>query len=226
MEHQCQRCNALVPDSAPFCPNCRAPQIRVRVPEPNWEGADTYTSPAPEAAPSYPPRPDVEWQHPSRLNAQIALRSALIAGLLAALAGVVPLRGAIVIVLPLAGALSVALYRRRAQTPELSPRAGFRLGALTGLIASVISLVLTALATLMAHGENELREVITNSIHQAQERAGDPQSREAMKYFLTPEGMMIMMILGSVFVVVAFVLLGGLGGALSGSLRGKGSRSE
>lgn len=160
------------------------------------------------------------------MNAQVAWRSALIAGLLAALAGVLPVRGAIVIVLPLAGALSVALYRKRALTARISPRAGFRLGALTGLIASVISLVLTALATLLAHAENELREVIVNSIHQAQERAADPQSRQAMEYFLTPQGMMLMMVLGSVFVIIAFVLLGGLGGAFSGSFRAKTNRSE
>jgi hypothetical protein len=38
--------------------------------------------------------------------------------------------------------------------------------------------------------------------------------------------MMLMMVLGSVFVIIAFVLLGGLGGALSGSFRAKTNHSE
>jgi hypothetical protein len=228
VEHTCQRCNSVVRDSVPFCPNCRAPQIRVRIPEAGPEGPGTHSPPDIPTLSADPAalRGKTEWHNPANLNFQIALRTAASGGALGAIAGIMPLRAAFVVILPLAGALCVALYRRRTFIYRLPRRAGFRLGALTGLFASAIWLALSTLATLASHGESELREAMVRSIHQAQDRAADPQTREAFSYFLSTQGMVVMLILGTILVVIAFVLLGGLGGALAAALSGTKTHSE
>jgi hypothetical protein len=55
-------------------------------------------------------------------------------------------------------------------------------------------------------------------IQQAQARNPDPQARQAFEYFMTSQGMALMMVFGFVFMGVLFVLLSGLGGAISASL--------
>ena len=100
-----------------------------------------------------------------------------------------------------------------------------RLGALAGLFGSLIFLLVTAAATLVFHAENQMREAMIQSIHQAQSRAVDAQARETLNYFLSPQGLLVMMIIGAVLVTIVFALLGGLGGALSASASSK-SHSE
>ena len=210
-------------DSSPFCPNCGAPQIRVTLPERNWE-VPLHSEPG---APStvQPVQRDPGDKKTTDTRRQSAVRAALNAGVLAAVLGMVPLPGAFLIALPLAGVISVRLFRRRTQLRLISVGTGFRLGALTGLFGAIISLLITVVGTLIFHAENQLRDAIVKSIHQAQARAVDAQAREALNYFLSPPGMLVMVILGAILVTAVFVVLGGLGGALSASASGR-SRLE
>ena len=48
--------------------------------------------------------------------------------------------------------------------------------------------------------------------------AADPQARQSLEYFLTPGGMAFLMIFGSAFMCVLFVILSGIGGAISAAL--------
>jgi uncharacterized Tic20 family protein len=164
-------------------------------------------------------------QHVPDTYRQNAVRAALNAGVLAAVLAMIPPPGTFLIALPLAGFVCVRLFRRRARLEAVKPKTGFRLGVLAGLFGALISLLITAVGTLMFHAENQLRETIIQSIHQAQARAADAQAREALNYFLSPQGLLVMMVLGAILVTVVFALLGGLGGAISATASSK-SHSE
>jgi len=95
---------------------------------------------------------------------------------------------------------------------------GFRLGSLTGFFGFLIFVVLTAVETVAFHAQNELRDAMMQAIRQAQARSADPQARQMLDYFMTPQGLAIMMIFGFIFMCILFVVLSGLGGALSAAL--------
>ena len=118
------------------------------------------------------------------------------------------------------------LYRRRNWLVEPPPSAGFRLGALSGLLGYGIFLILAAVQLAVSHGQNELRDAMIDAVHRQQERNADPQARQMLEYFLTPHGLMLMMVLGLVLMGVLFVVLSGAGGAISAALlRRKGPPS-
>ena len=96
--------------------------------------------------------------------------------------------------------------------------AGFRLGAIAGFFGFAIFVMLAAIETVAFHAGNELRGALVQAVKQAQERAADPQSRQMMEYFLNPGGLMFMMVIGFVFMLIAFVLLSGMGGSISAAL--------
>jgi hypothetical protein len=163
---------------------------------------------------------------PVRPDTSTVLRSALNAGVIAAILSSIPIGAAFVFALPFAGFLSILFYRRRTRVEEPSPRLGFRLGSLTGFFAFLIFVFLTAIETVAFHAQNELRDAMLQAIRQAQARNADPQARQLLEYFMTPQGLGIMMIFGFIFMCILFALLSGLGGALSAALlRRKGPRS-
>ena len=55
-------------------------------------------------------------------------------------------------------------------------------------------------------------------LQQAAANSPDPQAHQFANYFASPQGMTVLMIFGLVFICVAFVLLAGMGGAISASL--------
>jgi hypothetical protein len=97
----------------------------------------------------------------------------------------------------------------------LSPGGGFKLGALCGAFGSGIFAVLTAVNTLAFHAQNEFRAAMIEAVHRAQARNPDPQAQQMLEYFTSPHGLVVMLVLGFVFICVAFVLLSGVAGALS-----------
>jgi len=154
---------------------------------------------------------------------QAAVRSALNAGAIAAVLSLLPL--GFILALPLAGYLGVRMYRRRSAAPELSTGAGFKLGALCGLFGSVVFAALTAVNTLAFRAQSEFRGAMIEAVRHAQARNPDPQARQMLEYFTSPHGMIVMLVMGGVFICVAFVLLSGLGGAVSAALlKNKGPR--
>jgi hypothetical protein len=145
------------------------------------------------------------------------LRAAIYAGLVAAVLASIPLRPAFLFALPIGGVIAVILYRRSAIGLEPSTRFGFKLGALTGLFAFVILLVLLAIGTLAPSGQNELRQTMLQTLKQVQERAADPQSRQMVDYLMTSQGMATIMIASFILLAIFFVLLSGIGGAAAAS---------
>lgn len=169
-----------------------------------------------------PPRSAVPGRgEPTLRNRSSAWRSAATAGLVGALLSILPF--GFLLAFPLAGFLSVLFYRRRTWGVELSPSAGFRLGLLTGMLGFALFIMLAALDTVVSHAGGEIRQTMVDAVHRQQARTPDPQARQILDYFLTPNGLAVMIIVGLIFMGIVFVLLAGLGGAASASrLRGKG----
>ena len=156
------------------------------------------------------------------LDRQAAVRSALNAGAIAAVLCLLP--WGFIVAMPMAGYFGVRLYRHRSLAQELSPRAGFRIGALSGLFGFLIFTVLAVVVTLAAQAEDKLRTAIIDAVQRAQALYPDHRL-QWFDYFTTPHGMVVYVILSAVFSWVAFVLLSGVGGAVSASaLRKKGPR--
>lgn len=177
------------------------PQLATRVPA------------APVAPATLAPHPP---EVPARSEASIrntssAWRSAATAGLVGVLLSLLPL--GVVLGFPLAGFLAVIFYRRRTWGVELSPSAGFRLGLLTGFAMSVV------LGPLVAFSTGSDRQRLIDGLHQQQARALDPQARQMLDYFLTPNGLATLIIASLIVAGILFVLLSGLGGAVSAWLQ-------
>ena len=152
----------------------------------------------------------------ARADAHAELRPALYAGIIAAVLSMIQ-PASLILALPLSGFLSVLLYRRRSTGEDPRPLTGFRLGALTGLFAFGV-LLLIAVGTLAFQAQGTVHAQMVQMILQAQARSADPQAKQVFDYFLTPQGMAFMMIVGFVFMSIIFVLLSGVGGAISASL--------
>ena len=98
---------------------------------------------------------------------------------------------------------------------------GFRLGGLSGLFAFGTFAALKVIETLALGEQNELRDALFQAVRQAQARNPDPQARQVMDYFLTPQGLVWMIVLGLIFMAITFVLLSAIGGAVSAALLGR-----
>jgi MFS family permease len=146
---------------------------------------------------------------------QAAVRSALNAGAIAAVMSLLPF--GFILAMPLAGFLGVRLYRRRGLPQELSTGAGFKLGALCGAFGCAIFTVLAAILTLASHAQNEFQDKMIEAVRHAQAGYPDTQARQ-LDYFITPQGLVVMMVLTFVSFCVAFVLLSGVGAAISAAL--------
>lgn len=151
-------------------------------------------------------------------DARSELRAAFYAAIVAAVLSLIQPRGGFILTLPLGGLLSVLLYRRLSLGSEPSLRTGFRLGAISGLFVFGLLMIVIAVGTLALHSEADTHAQVIQIIQQAQARNPDPQARQAFEYFMTPQGMAFMMVVGFVFMGVLFVLLSGVGGAISASL--------
>ncbi len=150
------------------------------------------------------------------LDRPAAVRSALHAAAIAAVLCLLPL--GLIVAIPMAGYFGVRLYRRRSVAPALPPGAGFKLGALSGLFGFLIFTALKVVNTVAIGAQSELRDAIIEAVRRAQARNPDPQARQMLEYFTSPHGMVVFVILAAVISCVAFVLLSGLGGAISAAL--------
>lgn len=208
MDHPCHKCAQAVEDGVPFCSHCGAPQIRVALPE-VASLVVTASSSAPSVVVSDVPRM-AAIQLPMRW-AQ-ALRSCSAAAMIAVAAmflGLAPPAA-----LPGAGFLAVAFYRRRHPGTVVRAGLGARLGAASGLFCSMFLGIALGIAATVPEIRAKLHEQMLEAMQKAASRGGDV---EVLK---TPEGLVMLMMVG----VVVFILLATLGGALGGALLGRRDR--
>lgn len=206
MEHACYKCGSNVEDGIPFCPQCNAPQIRV-------EGASAEAVSAAELAgvslPDHYDGTTIRWAD--------ALPSAALAGLIAAFLMFIPL-GAFGLGMLAAGVLCVLFYRRRNPLSNLTPGMGARLGLVSGTLGFGIFAVFSAVGTLIFHTGGQLRAAMLEAIEQSAARSSDPQAQQIIQYLKTPPGLALMMGLSLGVVLVAFLILSSLGGAVGAAM--------
>jgi hypothetical protein len=202
-----------VDDNSAFCPTCEAAQVHAT----SKEYSRSPVSVAADGTPALIGAASLPGIGASA-DAHAKLRSAVYGAIVAAVLSLIQPGASFILALPLGGFLSVLLYRRRSVGDDAMPRAGFRLGALTGLFGFGRLILLTAVGTLAFHAQDDMHAQMVQIIHQAQARNPDPQAHQVFDYFMTPQGMAFMMIVGFVFMCILFVLLSGVGGAISASL--------
>lgn len=213
VEHLCPRCNSSVDDNSPFCPKCEAAQVR-STPK---EYSRSPVTVAVEATPAFLNAGTFP-KATANGDARAELRAAFYAAIVGAVLSLVQAGTGFLLALPIAGSLSVLLYRRFSLKSEPSPRTGFRLGAISGLFAFGLLMIVIAAVTLAVHNEADVHAQVIQMIHQAEARNPDPQARQGFEYLTTPPGMAFLMVVGFVFTGVLFVVLSGIGGAISASL--------
>ena len=126
--------------------------------------------------------------------------------------------GLAILALPLSGTFCVRLYGRHSSAGDLTAGVGFRLGARAGVIASLVFLVLKALRILGVHAEDAVRNGAIETVQRTGQLYSDQQVREMVELLKTPEGLAFFLILGAFVVCALFVVLCGLGGAVSAVL--------
>lgn len=214
MDHHCHRCGSIVDNDTSFCSHCGAPQLRF-APLSDDEAAITGDDTRGTATYAGDSRA-VDWQ--KAFGA--ALSIALPIGALTALPGVSlgfffwVVGGAMVV---------VALYRRRRPGALLDNRSGFRIGALTGLLAAYISAALVAGLQLLERYKFHLGAAMDREYTQRMEQstamvqAGadtEAQMRAYLHFLLTPDGRATMSLAGTALISLTMILFAGIGGLL------------
>jgi hypothetical protein len=196
-----------VEEGVPFCRHCKAPQIRVIVPEPVEIAAPSESEAGVSEQPATVGRVSIQWSK--------GFPAAAIGGLLSALSMFLPF-GTLGIGMALAGYFCVVLYRRRT-LGQITRGLGGKLGAVSGLLGFVMFAVWTAVQVAVFHAGGELREQLMKAIEQSAAGNPDPNVQTAVAQLKTPEGLAVMMGLGLFITLVGLVVLGSIGGAIAGA---------
>ena len=209
MEHVCHNCGVTLGDEKNFCPQCKAPQIRVLPPD------NTGLSPLDAEVPGQPLQ--LAQFDPKAIQWSQALPTAGLAALVASIFMVVPLSGFGLGMLT-AGALAVILYRRRSPGADLTAGIGAKLGAISGVMGFAIFGIVAGLGATFFDAGGQLRTSLLQAVEQSAARATDPQARQIFEYFKTPQGLAVVIVVSLAIIFVAFVLLSCLGGAVTAAL--------
>ena len=200
----CSQCGAEVEQGVPFCPACRAPQIRVGRSE-----AEPAVSPE-----TWPARPEVPAAITTKpeFDRRRARRSALVSGGLLVMVMLLPSLAPFAILwMLLAGALSATLYQRRARRATAGE--GARLGITTGFFAFAIVTVLSGASAALALAilsPAEIRAALQTQLTRTLANNPDPAVRQTLEQMLTPHGI----VLAFVSLFIGLIVLCGLGGML------------
>jgi len=209
MERACYRCGQTIDDSLAFCSSCGAAQIRVsRPPEPPAPEADPAPPDSPGSIPvvAYGPAalvPGIEW----RYFLQVALPLCVVTGVVTAL---LPPLG-IFVVLPASTILSISRYQRRLSR-ALRGGQGARMGALTALFS--LGFFLATFSVLWG----TYRPLIVKQLLETAAQQPDPQIRQTVEWWATPEGLPVILAIFLGLALVSFLLVGLASGALAARL--------
>ena len=221
MDHPCHKCGHSIEDGKAFCSQCGAPQIRVAIPEAPAEfTAVDGILPAlvQEAEPGFPgvsiSSLPARWSHAMRPCALAAAIAVVLMFL-----GLNPFVAAVG-----AGFLAANFSQRRNPGLVIRPAMAARLGAFSGLLLFSISTILETLAAVVLQKGPEIRSQMMDKLQQAAARYPGPQVEPFLQFVRSPGGFAFMMVASLFFGLVAFLILGGLGGAISAALAGRRNR--
>ncbi len=210
----CHRCAGALEDEASFCPHCAAPQLQVAPPEDSVE---------PTPGPIHHlgvDRRAVDWRNVFRLALWIAIPVGILT--------IPPMLFPLILAGPV---LVISLYQRRRPGTSLDGRSGFRIGALTGLLAAYVSAFGVAgwrlIERYSLHQGGLLDADYTQTMQQSTvaaqnmaqgTAAGMEQARAWLNFVLTPDGRAGMTLFSTAVAAAGTVLLAGLGGMLGARL--------
>jgi hypothetical protein len=208
VDNFCYKCQAPVPEGKVFCPECRAPLIRVALPEPAVAQVTTqYLDTTPEIvhfSPNAKSTKGIDWAH--------ALPAVTIAGMISAALMMFPF-GISGLGMISSGAMAAIVYYRRTQAANVTYGVGVTLGALSGLIGFGIFTVFAAVVTLFA-GTQRLHNGLLEAVNQYAAQNNDPQKQQMLEYFRSPAGLVFILIIGFCFLLFMFLAFSIAGGAL------------
>lgn len=123
-----------------------------------------------------------------------------------------------------AGGLSIAFYMRLEPHAMVRTSTGLKMGALAGLFGFLMYGTVASLAMISGQVRSQFRVEMANSLKQAATRSADPRAADMIRPFVdglnTPGGLATMFGLMLFFLLIFFVLLSGIGGAVGASLFG------
>lgn len=162
-----------------------------------------------------PPTAAIQWQQ--------AWPSVLKAGVIAGLVSFLPLIGIGFFLWVLAGGgWAIYLYRHRSPGTALTGGIGWRLGALTGLVAFAVYAALFAISIAFFGTGPQIRDAVRKALEDAAARSATPQSQQVLDFLLSPGGIATIVTITMAVFLVVFLLSGGIGGAIGASrLRAK-----
>jgi hypothetical protein len=217
MEQPCYKCGQTVEEGTAFCPHCSAPQIRVLITEPAAQplafsaaatkSRDSVALPASQTVPvlALP----MQWSQ--------ALKPCALAALVALTLVLLRLYPAVALLS--AGFLAVVFYRQRRPGIPLRAFEGARLGALAGIIFSIIISLFLAVAVTIPDVRAKMQdEAIKGEQQVAAWFPPNPNTQASIDQIRTPRGFIVFLVEASVGFFVLSVLLAGLGGALGGAV--------
>lgn len=228
MDHPCTKCGAAVEDGTPFCPQCNTPQIRVSI----GDGNEPATPPLPPGTPD-------EVQPPARplfgarrevpglpalahltggWNRRAAWRVALLVGVIAGIVTIVRSPLLLGLWLLASGGIAVALYRGRTGHQPIPARQGFRVGVLTGFVASLVKAIISSIGVMVPASRAEIIREVNQQVQTAVANNPDPMAQDTLRRIgesiTTPSGFAAMFVIGIALFTLYSVLVAGIGGAI------------
>jgi hypothetical protein len=213
MVTHCHRCGGVLDEDATFCPHCAAPQLSV-APQPETT-EPTASGPVLTFARD---RRAIDWRNIIRL----AIWTAIPVGLVAPFFFPMVIAGPIVL---------ISLYQRGRPATPLDGKAGFRIGALMGVLAAYVSAFGLAAWQLferygLHHGSAldaqytmQVQQYAQTSHTMAQANSMNAQQTRAMlDFLLSPDGRVTFTFFSTALVAFGIVVLAGLGGILGARL--------
>ena len=165
---------------------------------------------------------------PAGINWRFARSRALIAAIVLSLLVSLPVTGPFFVIwVPLAGALCVFLYQRRFPATPISTGAGARMALSVGAASFLILAALSAGAILVDHfvAHRSVLADVRAQVVEMLKANPNPQNAQAMQVINSDGGLTALMALGTVMVLVIFLALSAVGGAIQARiLKSTGSR--
>jgi hypothetical protein len=153
----------------------------------------------------------------TRIEWSQALPATALAGLIAAVLMMTPL-AAFGLGMLIGGSLSVVFYRRRLPVANVTPGMGARLGMVSGILGGGIFAALLSIGAILFHAWDAIRAKLIEVVEQTAARNPDPQAQQAMEFFKSPDGIVLLLTTALIGTLMAFVIFSGLGGALGAAL--------
>lgn len=194
-----------VENGRPFCPKCRAPQVRVE-----------FASLPPVAVASATDlgiAPDHLNAADLRSSADPAfVRTALQAGLLGVMANLIPFGLGMV----LTGILAALLYHRASGMLRFGK--ALRLGAVAGAIAFAATALLTVLAVVLLHAQQQFHDFMMTAFEQSVARQSGPDVQKVLQLIHTPQGFGIVLAIFMLGFLLLSMLLSAAGSVIGSAL--------